>query len=339
MNLHGSGFLAVYIAGLVLGNRPLLASVSIQRFHDGIAWLAQIVMFLMLGLLVTPSALLPVALPAMAVAVSLIFVARPLAVWLSLLPFGFPARDQAFIGWVGLRGAVPIILALFPLLADLPNAPVYFNVAFFVVMISLVLQGWTLAPLARRLNLEIPYVPGWNRRLELDLPGQLELELVVYVQERDSAAIGQAVDSLTLPDGASIAGLIRDGQVVRDYRQERLTVGDQLLVLVPSAVAEVLDRILTSEKIPERLRDTNFYGEFVLDANATLRAIADAYGIALSVDDDTTTLNEQFHREFKHGPVVGDRLSLGPLELVVRETEEGEVIRVGLKIGTGDTDS
>lgn len=335
LNVDGSGFLAVYVAGLLLGNRPLQSNVAISRFHDGIAWLAQIVMFLVLGLLVTPSALVAVALPATVVAITLILVARPLAVLLCLAPFRFPLREQLFIGWVGLRGAVPIILALFPLLADLPNAPLYFNVAFFVVMISLIAQGWTLSPLARRLQLEIPYVPGWNRRLELDLPGQTELDLVTYVQGEESAAVGRRVEELVLPEGASVAGLVRDGVNLKAHHAKVIRAGDQLLLLVRGQDAESLDRLLTGERIPEHLRDANFYGEFVLEGDARIDQVAEIYGIDLPEGSHAISLDDAFRAGFPNGPVVGDRMMLGTMELVVREVHQDRVRRVGLKIEAG----
>ncbi|MBN2887388.1 MAG: potassium/proton antiporter, partial [Chromatiaceae bacterium] len=173
--LGGSGFLAIYLAGLVIGNRPLQFSQHIKRFHDGIARLAQIGMFLMLGLLVTPSHLLAVAPAALLVAAVLILIARPLAVMLCLLPFRFPWREQVFIGWVGLRGAVPIVLALFPLLAGLEHASIYFDIVFFVVLVSLLVQGWTLATAARLLRLEVPPTTHVVQRVELEIPGQQEL--------------------------------------------------------------------------------------------------------------------------------------------------------------------
>ncbi|MAT66600.1 MAG: potassium/proton antiporter [Gammaproteobacteria bacterium] len=332
LNLGGSGFLAVYVSGLVLGNRPLQANLGIQRFHDGIAWLAQIGMFLMLGLLVTPSALLALALPALAVALALILIARPLAVFLSLLPFGFPLREQLFIGWVGLRGAVPIILALFPLLADLPNAQRYFNVAFFVVLVSLVLQGWTLAPLARRLGLEVPTTPGWHRRLELDLPGQLDYEMVVYILSGDSPALDETPATLRLPPGVGVAGLIRENAVIAGCEAVRLEVGDNLLLLARSDDVEALDRLLTTEKVPEHLRESRFFGEFVLDARATLGDVAGVYGVEVPPDKRDTSLAEVLAHAFKRRPVVGDRLPLGNLELVVREMDGETITRVGLKL-------
>ncbi len=140
----GSGFLAAYVAGLVLGNRPVRAFAGILSLHDAVTWLAQIIMFLALGLLVSPHQMLSVALPGLVIALFLIFIARPLAVWLCLWPFGFNPRERLFVGWVGLRGAVSIFLASIPTLSGLPNSHIYFNIAFFVVLISLSLQGSTI---------------------------------------------------------------------------------------------------------------------------------------------------------------------------------------------------
>jgi len=160
--LGGSGFLAVYLFGLVVANRAAEAVQSTLNAMDGYAWLAQAGMFLLLGLLVTPSTLQPTLLPSLGVALALIFVARPVAVWLCLLPFRFSARETWFISWVGLRGAVPIVLALFPLLAGTPQAGLLFNVAFSVVLVSLLVQGTSIGWMARRLGVAMPD-PGNER--------------------------------------------------------------------------------------------------------------------------------------------------------------------------------
>src|SRR5690242_13448147 len=154
--IGGSGFLAIYVAGLVMGNRQVHSAQDILRVHDGLAWLAQIGMFLVLGLLAAPKTLLSVAHTSLLVAIVLILIARPVAVVLCLSPFRFPWREQTFIAWMGLRGAVPIILGIFPLVAGLDNAWLYFNIAFFVVLVSLLVQGWSVAPAARMLQLEVP---------------------------------------------------------------------------------------------------------------------------------------------------------------------------------------
>lgn len=152
----GSGFLAVYLFGLIVANRAVSLVAPTLAALDGYAWLAQAGMFLLLGLLVTPSTMLDSAGPALAVVLVLFFVARPVAVWLCLLPFHFTTRETWFISWVGLRGAVPIVLALFPLLAGTPQAGLLFNIAFMVVLVSLLTQGGTIAPTARWLGVAMP---------------------------------------------------------------------------------------------------------------------------------------------------------------------------------------
>src|SRR6266850_1343668 len=175
---HASGFLAVYLAGIIIGNRPTRAHNSVVTFLDAATWLAQIVMFVLLGLLASPQRLLASVGPSVIVALVLMLAARPIAVFLCLVPFRFNWREKVFIAWTGLRGAVAIFLASIPMLVGLSKAYLYFDVAFVVVVISLLLQGWTLGPAARWLHVALPRVDRGPRRVELDLPGQLEPQLL-----------------------------------------------------------------------------------------------------------------------------------------------------------------
>ena len=178
--VHASGFLAVYLAGLVVGNRQTRAHNSVVVFLDAVTWLAQIVMFVLLGLLVWPQRLTESLFAAVILALVLMLIARPAAVFLCLAPFNFQWREKLFISWVGLRGAVAIFLASIPLLVGLPAAYLYFDVAFVVVLSSLLVQGWTVALAARKLDMAFTRHDPLPRRVELDLPGQLTREIVGY---------------------------------------------------------------------------------------------------------------------------------------------------------------
>ena len=332
--LGGSGFLAVYLAGIMLGNRKVQGAQNIRRFHDGLAWLAQIVMFLMLGLLVTPSDLLAVAPHALVVAAILLFIARPAAVFASLAPFRFPFREQAFIGWVGLRGAVPILLGLFPLMAGVEDAAVYFNIAFFVVLLSLILQGWTVAPVARWLDLDVPPGSRVVHRTELDLPGHAGHELVGYHLANDSPALYKVAARLPLPAEARLVALLRDGVLSDNVSAEILRPDDDVFLITTPAALPRLDRIFVAAHGPPRLDEQAFFGDFVLNGATPLDAVAEVYGV--SIPDRRSgeeTVDAYLRRLFRNKAVVGDRVKLDNLEFVVREIEAGRITRVGLKIG------
>ena len=224
--IGGSGFLAVYIAGIIMGNSDFIHKNSLIRFHDGLAWLMQIAMFLTLGLLVFPSQLMAVAGASLAIAAFLIVVARPLAVFIGLSLSRYTVREKLLVSWVGLRGAAPIILATFPLLAGLPEAPLIFDVVFFVVLTSVLIQGTTIPQVARWLRLAAPppepVVPSLREHIGEHL---LELELPA-----GSAAAGKRIIDLRLPPQALLVLISRDGQHVVPTGSTVLREGDHVLI-------------------------------------------------------------------------------------------------------------
>src|SRR5262249_40584867 len=236
--MHASGFLAVYLAGIIIGNRPTRAHNSVVTFLDAATWLAQIVMFVLLGLLVSPQRLAVSTLPAVIVALVLMLVARPVAVFLCLAPFRFNWREKVFIAWTGLRGAVAIFLASIPMLVGLSKAYLYFDVAFVVVLISLLLQGWTLAPAARRLHVALPRSDRGPPPLEPDLPGQLEQQLVGYPVRPKSLFFRRGLT----PSWSKPTLVIRDQHILSPVEADPVRPGDYVYLLAPPEKAESLDR-------------------------------------------------------------------------------------------------
>jgi potassium/hydrogen antiporter len=328
--LGGSGFLAIYLAGLVLGNSRVQASQNILTVHDGLAWLSQIAMFLILGLLVTPSELPAVVKDAGLIALGLMFVARPLAVSLSVLPFGLPWREHAFIGWVGLRGAVPIVLALFPMMAGLDDGRFYFNIAFFVVILSLVAQGWTVAPAARILRLEVPPGTAPVSRLNLDIPSHLEYELYGYSVVPGCYAAGRAVRDLGLPPMAQVSAVSRDGVMLPVSEDVTVRPGDYVYITAVPEEVHNLNRIFDPHIAPKGLEEQRFFGYFSLDGDAPLADIEDVYGLRFADRrPDEITLHDYLARRFHRRPVVGDRVRVSRWEFVVKEIADGRIRKVG----------
>ncbi len=331
--IGASGFLAAYLAGLVLGNRRHRATQLIDRFQDGLAWLSQIVMFLMLGLLVTPSELLANLWPAVSVAAFLIVLGRPLAVLLCLSPFRFAWRERSFVAWVGLRGAVPIFLGTLPVLADLPNAALYFQVAFVVVLSSLVVQGWTLNAAARRLNLALPPAPEPARRLDLDLPPEMGREMAAFAVQESSAAAGRPADERLLGGDVDVIAVIRDGELRMPERVARLAAGDHIVLVAPADRLEAVDRMFgRPPKADRHGRDEAVLGEFAFDGSIAVGDLVASYDLPVPAAEHDLTLDAFMRRHLRGTPLEGDRLRLGTVELVVRRIDHGRVVQVGIEL-------
>jgi cell volume regulation protein A len=324
---HGSGFLAVYIAGLVLGNRETRAHGPIVTFLDAATWLAQIAMFVLLGLLAWPDRLPQRLLPALAVALVLMLVARPAAVLLCLAPFRFSLREKLFISWVGLRGAVSVFLAAIPMLVGLPGAHFYFDVAFVVVMLSLAIQGWTIAAAARLLRIGMPRTDVTARRTELDLPGQLKHELVGYPVVADSPFLRRGIT----PSWAKLALLVRNEQVFTPDEAAGVLVGDHVYFLAPPDRVQALDRFFAERT--QAQPDAALVEDFFVPAETTLGALAEIYGLAIPQEDAATSLADYFAAYFiKHPPRPNDAIPLGPVKLVAHTVTDDRVVTVGLQL-------
>src|SRR5216110_1867428 len=286
---HASGFLAVYLAGIMIGNRPTRAHNSVVTFLDAATWLAQIVMFVLLGLLVSPLRLGGSAGPAVIVALVLMLVARPLAVLLCLMPFRFNWREKVFIAWTGLRGAVAIFLASIPMLVGLSKAYLYFDVALVVVVISLLLQGWTLAVAARRLHVALPRSDRGPRRVELDLPGQLEQELVGYSVRPKSLYFRRGL----VPSWSKPTLVIRDQRILSPTEADPVLPGDYIYLLAPPEKAATLDRFFV-DMLPSTEPDPHLLGDFTVSGEVTLGDIAAAYGVTVDPQQAKLTLADYF---------------------------------------------
>lgn len=334
----GSGILSIYLVGLLLGNRPTRSRHSILHVLDGMTWLAQIGMFLVLGLLVTPSNLLSIALPGLALAFGMILFARPISVWVGLLPFkSFTPREKWFVSWVGLRGAVPIILAVFPMMAGLPDAQLYFNLAFFVVMVSLIVQGGTLTKAMSLAKVELPPKPEPISRIGVEVYPTSEWELFIYRLKADKWCIGEPLRSLSMPEGTRIAAVFRHQELMHPSGSTKLEEDDTLCVFAQEKDLDALS-LLFSEA-PEKASMTRFFGDFFLDIEVRLADVAMMYGLDLGEEALGITLRTLVEEQLGTAPVLGDQFEWQGLHWIIADVVDQQVTKVGLRLPTEQEES
>lgn len=326
-----SGYVAIFLIGFTVGNTPHRATGEIARFTDGMAWLAQICMFLMLGLLVTPSNLVPLILPGLAVAAVMFLVARPIAVWLCLKPFGFARNETGFISWLGLRGSVAVFLAVIPVFAGVEGADTLFAVAYVIVLVSLIAQGWTIALSARWSKVELPPRPAAKRGVELDLPAGKGKSVVAYTVDPLSILVLRRMKRLPLPEGTTVISVMRDGAVLTEGHGGELKAGDMVLLLINVDAVPALDRLFGARRTRERKKEEGLV-DFTLEGHTSAAVVGDIYGLALSPEerelDIATFMRSRLGKDVKEGA----RVRVDGVELVARHVEDGAIGQVGLDL-------
>lgn len=256
-----SGFMAVYIYGTVLGNSPIAFRQNVVRFQDGLSWMAHILMFAMLGLLVFPSQLLDIAMPSMLIVVMMALIARPVVVMLCTIGFGYSIQEKIFMFWGGLKGSVPIILATFPFVAGYERSTLVFNIIFFVVLTSALLQGASLQWAARKLRLDLPSIPTPLHAVELVTVGRSNLQLIHAYVDEGSPSVGETLQSLQLPQEAVVSAISRGDKMIVPRGDTRIESGDFMFIMAaPTHEEEVLALLTGGEGGESEERDGNRAG-------------------------------------------------------------------------------
>ena len=329
--MGGSGFLAVYLAGVFIGNSRNSSTEHVLNVMDGLAWLAQASMFLVLGLLVSPARLLENGLHAVVIAAFLILVARPIAVWTSLKFFRYKPREVAYISWVSLRGAVPITLAITPLMEGVPDALMLFDVAFAVVILSLLIQGTTIPFFARVLKVVLPPRPEPLAQREIWLADKLAVSLQSFKVEDGSEAACSHPSAMTrdrFSDG-QIFALIRGGQTVNVQPSTQMQAGDIVWYILDEKLGDDFAKQFAAADTAER----NFFGAFNLNPDTIVGDLAEVYGLPVDEAERGLRLDELFRRHFGDMPVAGDRILIDGFQITVKELDNKAQIRLlGLKI-------
>lgn len=329
-NLGGSGFLAIYLTGIVVGNSRFVFQRGSFLFMDGLAWLSQITMFVVLGLLSNPEELIKVWKEGLAVAAVLILVARPVAVLPVLAPMGFSAREMSFVSWVGLRGSVPIMLAIFPLVFGLPGAALIFDVVFFVVLISAIVQGGTMAMVSRWLGLAEPVPVTPAATLEIISVAEIGVDIVKYSLCRSSRAIGRRIARMALPDGVVVAMIMRGNKVIPPRGSTWLQEGDQPFVVHSPEARDFVEYAFSCREESHETGTSGLEllasGGLLLKGDVLASDVLDSYDI--DVGDGQSGTLEQILKQQLPEPAVGQQIERSAVVLRIQEMVGARILMV-----------
>jgi len=332
-DLGGSGFLSVYLTGVVIGNHRVPFQRGIEVFHDAMAWLGQIVMFIVLGLLSFPSRLAGVVLPGLAIAAVLIVLSRPLAVFICLNRSRFLTREKLFLSLIGLKGAVPITLAIFPLMSGIEGADAIFNVVFFVVLVSAVLQGTSLNWVAHRLKLNVPPKRVPPLTLEISSLEDVEADIVDYYIEEDTCAAGKAIRDLALPEDVVVALVVRQKQIKLPKGRFAIEVGDHVIVVLHRDVRPLVDRIFSRSRTENanQLWNRPVDIPFPIRGNTRLRDLEELYHLRFEGNTDQT-LDQWLRQQIASSDLlVGNSMVYDNVRFRVRSIDDhGRIAFVGM---------
>lgn len=327
-NLGGSGFLAVFICGVIVGNARFVFQRTTFLFHDGLAWLSQITMFVMLGLLITPSSLLTVWWQGLLIAGVLVFIARPIAVLPVLKLFGFTSREMTLVSWVGLRGSVPIILAIFPLMFGLGSAELIFNVVFFVVLISATLQGSTLAWVARKLKLIEALPAKAPATLEITALGEVDAEIVEYTLSDNSRAANRRLARMALPEGVVVAMITRQEKVIPPRGSTVLQARDHLFVVMKNDYKAIVEQVFADRGF----QPLKAVSEFRLKGTSTLADIDWCFGFDLAKSHADMSLEQLCKQQLAGAISEQQQFSIEQYQFTVAEMVGERVTTVLLSV-------
>ena len=328
-SLGGSGFLAIFIIGMVIGNQDIRPLSYILPVGEGLTWLAQITLFLLLGLLVTPHKMLEYAVPGIILALVLAFIARPIAVFLCVKPFfkRYTNKEIAFMSWVGIRGSVPIVLAIYPVMKGVPDAQLYFNVAFIVVLFSLLVQGASLVVSAKLFRVYAPASDAPINKSELGILVSDDFALYNYEIKRQGME-GVSLRTLRFPKRSRIAAIFRDGHILKAQGDLLLKRGDIVSVIGHSTDEVLFNSVFAQDKPPKYLE--RYTGDIILNGSEKMNELSKAYGIELTSFEEDMNLSEFMDYHIGGFAETGESISLIDVRLTVVEMSGDKVNKVGL---------